>query len=110
MFEVIVLDKITTTDIARIGAQAGVRVASTGRILAIGGLGVLAGLTDVYEFDPVANTWNARNGLAQGRWYPGAVALGDKIYVMGGITRVGNYAPDNSNLQVFASVEVATAF
>lgn len=88
----------------------GVRAASTGRIFAIGGLSVLAGLTDVDEFDPVANTWSARSGLTQGRWFHGAAALGDTIYVMGGITRVGNYVPDNSNIQVFASVEVATAF
>ena len=89
---------------------AGVRAASTGLILAIGGLGVLAGLIDVVEFDPVANTWSARSGLAQGRWFHGAAALGNTIYVMGGITRVGDYVPDNSNLQVFNSVEVATTF
>lgn len=87
----------------------GVR-ASTGRILAIGGLSVLAGLTDVYEFEPVANSWSLRSGLAQGRWFHGAAALGDTIYVMGGITRIGDYIPDNSNLQVFSSVEIATAF
>ncbi len=89
---------------------AGVRAASTGHILAIGGLSVLAGLTDVVEFDPVANTWSARSGLAQGRWFHGAAALGNTIYVMGGITRIGDYVPDNSNLQVFNSVEVATTF
>lgn len=88
----------------------GVRAASTGRIFVVGGLGDGAGLTDVDEFDPVANTWTACGGLLQGRWFHGAAALGDTIYVMGGITRVGAYIPDNSNLQVFASVEVATAF
>lgn len=87
----------------------GVRVASTGRIFAIGGLNVLAGLTEVDEFDPVTNTWSARSGLAQGRWFHGAAALGDTIYVMGGITRIGDYVPDNSNIQVLASVEIATA-
>ncbi|MCB4366862.1 hypothetical protein KIH07_24255 [Hydrogenophaga taeniospiralis] len=87
----------------------GVRAASTGRIFAIGGLNVLAGLTGVDEFDPVTNTWSARNGLVQGRWFHGAAALGDTIYVMGGSTRIGDYVPDNSNIQVLASVEVATA-
>ena len=87
----------------------GVRAASTGRIFAIGGLNVLTGLTDVDEFDPITNTWSARSGLAQGRWFHGAAALGDTIYVMGGITRIGDYVPDNSNIQAFDSVEVATA-
>lgn len=88
----------------------GACTSSNRRIFAIGGLSDSVGLTSVDEFDPVANTWNACSGLAQGRWYHGAAALGDTIYVMGGITRIGDYVPDNSNLQVFASVEVATAF
>ncbi len=88
----------------------GVRAGSTGRLFAIGGLGDLTGLTDVDEFDPATNIWTPRAGLTQGRWYHGATALGDAIYVMGGKTRVGDYIPDNSNIEVFDSVEVATAF
>ncbi len=87
----------------------GVRPAATRRIFAIGGLRDGSGLPDVQEFDPVANSWTVRGGLAQGRWFHGAAALGNTIFVMGGVTRIGDYVPDNPNVQVFASVEVATA-
>lgn len=87
----------------------GVRSASIRGIYVIGGLRNDVGLTDVSFFDPDTNAWYWRRGLAQGRWFHGAASLGDTIYVMGGVTRVGDYVPDNSNVQVLASVEVATA-
>lgn len=37
---------------------------------------------DVYEFDPIANTWQARAALPVGLQTPHAHALGNKIYVV----------------------------
>ena len=60
--------------------------AVNGKIYACGGLGVAATSdTAVEEYDPSANTWQARTSLTHGRSSAGAFGWNGKIYVTGGI-------------------------
>jgi N-acetylneuraminic acid mutarotase len=75
----------TRTNMPTPRCQSGAALASNGRIYVIGG-GTCG--NDIYntveEYDPLADAWRTETSMPTARQYPRAVAVGDKIYAIGG--------------------------
>lgn len=72
---------------------AGQSFLSDGRLLVAGGTkqyDPFQGLKDAYLFEPTTETWIRVQDMADGRWYPSLVTLGDgRILAVSGLREVG---------------------
>lgn len=75
-----------------------------GMIYAFGGGNCIDVFTDVQAYDPVRDSWSARNAMPMKRAYGVAAAVNGKIYLIGGVIRVGGqnaptleYDPSNES-------------
>lgn len=78
-----------------------------GNIYTIGGITCYT-VASVDEYNRNDAVWNIMTPLSSARWYLAAVALDDKIYAIGGMTRTGDYQPGGSNDIPIANVEEGT--
>jgi N-acetylneuraminic acid mutarotase len=64
----------------------------------------------VYEYDPIADTWTSRASMREARAGASAVALGRRIYVIGGASKAGTveeYDPPTDSWTTKTSMNVA---
>lgn len=80
--------------------------AANGKLYGIGGYnsGALTKYTNIYEFDPNANTWTAKVGLLAGVEDMGSAVVSNKIYVASGIITDGLNHTITNKLQIYDAV------
>src|SRR5262249_31343646 len=75
-----------------------------GRLLVAGGTKKyddFFGLKDAYLFDPILREWIRVQNMADGRWYPSLVTLGDgRVIAISGLRETG---PDNRQPEIYSN-------
>jgi len=82
---------------------------SDGRIIVVGGAMPNGEVNEAaFEYDPASDAWSIRQANNPGRHYLAAAAVGDKVYVIGGLLSGGTTAvADNTE---WSSPSLADAF
>lgn len=84
---------------------AGQATLANGRVLVAGGTGQydpFHGLKDAYIFDPILEEWIRLSDMADGRWYPTLVSLGDgSIFAISGAGAAG---PNNRVPEIYSEL------